>query len=261
MDTTSSKPVLSSKSITFDDVRAALSAGFADFRRAPAFGLFFGLIFSIVGIVIFLQLVVWGSSYWVLPIAAGFPLIGPFVAVGLYEVSRRIETGAPLDWAEILGVIKGEGRRQIPSLAFVALFFFLVWVYLAHLIFALSFGLKPLTNVMSSFDILLSAEGITMLIAGTIVGAGLAFLLFAVTVIAAPLLLDQDIDVVTAMITSFQTVMSNLPVMLGWAAVIAVLTAVAMVPLFLGMVVIFPILGHASWHLYRRAVQVEIREV
>lgn len=257
MDTPVPKPVLTTNKLAISDIRAALAAGFSDFRRAPAFGLFFGLIFSAVGILIFMQMVVWGSSYWVLPIAAGFPLIGPFVAVGLYEVSRRIETGAPLDWAEILGVIKGEGRRQIPSLAFVALFFFLIWVYLAHLIFALSFGLKPLTNVMSSYDILLSSEGLTMLFAGTIVGAGLAFLLFAITVIAAPLLLDQDIDVVTAMITSFQTVTGNLPVMLFWAAVIGVLTGLAMLPLFLGMVVIFPILGHASWHLYRRALDVK----
>ncbi len=240
--------------ISSADLRAALGAGLKDFARAPAIGLFFGAVFSVIGIVIYLQLVVWGTSYWALPLMAGFPLIGPFVAVGLYDVSRRMEAGEPVDWGGVLTVIAAERGRQIPSMAFVALFFFLAWVYFAHLIFALSFGLKPLTNIMTEPDLLFSGPGLTMLTAGTIVGGVLAFALFAITVFATPLLLDREIDVVTAMITSVRAVLDNLPTMLMWGAIIAVLTALAMLPFFLGMLIVFPILGHASWHLYRRAM-------
>ena len=239
--------------ISTQDVSDAFWRGVSDFTRAPAFGLFFGCIFSIIGIVIYLQMFVLGTTYWALLLAAGFPLIGPFVAVGLYEVSRRMESGEALEWAEIL-TIATRPNSQIPSMAFVALFFFLVWVYLAHLVFALTFGLKPLTNVMSSPDILFSSAGITMLLVGSLVGAALAFLLFAVTVIGVPILLDRPLDVVTAMITSFRAVAANPQPMLAWAAIIAVLTFVAMVPFFLGMIIVFPILAHASWHMYRKIV-------
>jgi len=242
------------KRLDYQDIAAALRAGLADFRRAPAFGMFFGGIFSAIGVVIFLQLVVWQTSYWVLPIAAGFPLVGPFLAVGLYEVSRRLATGAPLDWAAVIRVPLAEGRRQVPWMAFVALFFYLVWVYMAHLIFALSFGLKPLTNVMSSADLLLSAEGVVMLVIGSVVGGALAFLLFAISVVSIPMLLDREIDVVTAMVTSFRCVLANRGPLLAWGAVVAGLSAVAMLPLFLGMLIVFPVLGHASWHIYERAV-------
>ncbi|WP_112321006.1 DUF2189 domain-containing protein [Oceanibium sediminis] len=240
--------------ITQQDLRAALAAGWRDFRAAPVFGLAIGAVFSVIGIVIYLQLAVWGSSYWALPLMAGFPLIGPFAAVGLYEVSRQLEAGGKPDAARVLSVILGESRRQIPSLAFVALFLFLFWVYMAHLIFALSFGLKPLTNILSSTDLLMTTEGATMLITGTLVGGALAGLLFAITVISVPMLVEREIDVVTAMVTSFQAVAENPRVMLTWGAIIAVLSALAMAPFFLGMLVIFPVLGHASWHLYRRVV-------
>ncbi|MEM8869875.1 MAG: DUF2189 domain-containing protein [Pseudomonadota bacterium] len=240
--------------IKFADVRTSLAQGLQDFRRAPLIGMFFGAVFSVLGIVIYLQLVVWGTSYWALPLMAGFPLIGPFVAVGLYDVSRRLEAGDPIDWGEVLTVIAQERGRQIPSMAFVALFFFLAWVYFAHLVFALTFGLRPLTNISSEPDLLFSGAGLAMLSAGTLVGGALALLLFSISVISVPLLLDREIDVVTAMITSVRSVMDNPQAMLGWGVVVAVLTAVAMVPFFLGMIVIFPILGHASWHLYRKVV-------
>ncbi len=248
-----SAPMPRAKRLDRDDILSALKAGAADFRRAPAFGLFFGGVFTVIGIVIFLQLVVWQSSYWVLPIAAGFPLVGPFLAVGLYEVSRRLETGAPLDWAAIIRAPIGAGSRQVPSMAFVALFFYLVWVYMAHLIFALSFGLKPLTNVTSSPALLLSPEGIFMLFAGTLVGGGLALLLFTVSVFSIPMLLDRDIDVVTAMVASARAVLENKGPMIFWGLIVAAASVAAMLPLFLGMLVVFPVLGHASWHLYRRA--------
>jgi uncharacterized membrane protein len=242
------------RQLSFADVLSCLETGMIDFRRAPVFGLFFGGIFSVTGIVIFLQLLVWGSSYWVLPIAVGFPLLGPFLAVGLYEVSRRLEAGEPLDWAAIITVPLKKQSGQIPSMVFVALFFYLVWVYMAHLIFALSFGLKPLTNVMTSSDILFTQEGVVMLFAGTLVGGALAGLLFAVSVVSIPMILDRDIDVVNAMITSVRVVLQNKGPMLLWGLIIAVTSMVAMVPGFLGMLIVFPVLGHATWHLYRKAV-------
>ncbi|MEL6599910.1 MAG: DUF2189 domain-containing protein [Pseudomonadota bacterium] len=247
-----SQPVI--RDITSSDVWAALSAGWADFRAAPRFGIFFGAVFSALGILIAAQMWVWESGYWVLPLMAGFPLIGPFAAVGLYEVSRRLETGEQLDWRAVIGVVYDQRHRQLPSMAFVVLFFLLVWVYLAHLVFALSFGLQPLTNVMTSPAVFLTPPGLLMLGSGTLVGGALAALLFAITVVGVPLLLERDLDVVTAMISSFEAVTHNLRPMILWGAIVTVLTVAAMIPLFLGMLVIFPVLGHATWHLYRKTV-------
>ncbi|TFH40593.1 MAG: DUF2189 domain-containing protein [Lysobacterales bacterium] len=168
-----------------------------------------------------------------------------------------LEQNEPLDWAAVITVPFKEKSRQIPSMTFVALFFYLVWVYMAHLIFALSFGLKPLTNVMTSFDLLLTQEGIVMLCGGTLVGGALALLLFAVTVVSIPMILDREIDAVSAMITSFRAVLENKGPMLLWGLIIAVSSMIAMVPLFLGMLVVFPVLGHTSWHLYKKAVAPE----
>jgi uncharacterized membrane protein len=253
-ETTQAPPLPEISDLGFDDVLAALRAGFGDFFRAPYFGLFFGGVFSMIGIVIFLQLIVWGTSYWVLPIAVGFPLLGPFLAVGLYEVSRRIQENEPLDWAAILTVPLQPKARQVPGITFVALFVYLIWVYLAHLIFALSFGLKPLTNVMTSTDLLFTQTGIVMLTAGTLVGGVLAFFLFAISAVSVPMMLDREIDVVTAMITSVRVVLRNKGTMLLWGAIVATSTMIAMAPLFLGMLIVFPALGHTSWHLYKRAI-------
>jgi len=256
MTETSAPPMMPEpQAITSDDVRAALSAGWADFRAAPAFGLFFGVVFSIVGMVIFAQLVVWQTSYWLLPVMAGFPLIGPFAAVGLYEVSRRREAGEPLDWNGVLTVIGRERGSQIPYMAFVVLFFYMSWVYFAHLIFALIMASQPMTNVSSSFGILTTPAGLMMLLIGTVVGGALALILFAITVVSIPMLLDREIDVVSAMIVSVQTVLANKGPMLYFAGIVAVLSALAMIPGFIGMIVVFPVLGHATWHLYRHAVE------
>lgn len=241
--------------VAVSDIAHALRAGLRDFRAAPAFGLFFGAIFSAIGIVIFLQLVVWESTYWALPIAAGFPLVGPFLAASLYEVSRVLEKGEQPDWIQVLSAPFRKEARQIQWMAFVAVFFYMVWVYMAHLIFALSFGLKPLTSVTSSAALLLSPEGIIMILLGSLVGGGLAVLLFCISVLAIPMLFDRDIDVVTAIVTSCRSVLGNRKPMLLWGLIVATTTALAMLPLFLGMILALPVLGHASWHLYTRAVE------
>ncbi len=148
-----------------------------------------------------------------------------------------------------------EGRFQVPSYAFIVLFVFLIWVYLAHLVFALSFGLKPLTNVMTSFDLLFSGPGMTMLIVGTIIGGAIAVFLFVISVVSVPLLMDRDVDVITAIITSVRAVAASPQPMLVWGITLAGICVLAMLPLFLGMIIAFPILGHASWHLFRKAVE------
>lgn len=242
------------RAVAVSDIFAALGEGWRDFLRAPAFGLLFSLFYVFGGIVIFLQFSVLTKSWWMLPFALGFPMLGPFAAVGLYEVSRRLETGQPLDWAGVLGVVIQQRNRQVPSMIVFLVIVFLLWIYLAHLIFALFFGLKSLTNVMTSYDFLLSVDGIVMLAVGAAVGAALSFLIFAASVMGLPLLLDREIDFVSAMIASFRTVSENLFPMLVFGAITAALLFIGMAPFFLGLFVALPLLGHATWRLYRRAI-------
>ena len=253
-DISETKPVPEIAELDFSDLKVALGKGWSDFRKAPIYGIIFGAIFAALGVVLYLQFVVWQSDISIVPLAAGFPLIGPFVAVGMYEVSRLIEREESVNWMSVMQAIYAERKRQIPSIAFVVLFIFLIWVYMAHLVFALSFGLKPLTNVMTSTDILLTKEGITMLLMGSVVGGFLSFVLFSITVVGIPLLVDREIDVVTAMITSFSLVLNNMVVMLAWGVIVALLLLVAMIPMFIGLIVVLPVLGHATWHLYKLAI-------
>lgn len=242
----------------FADIGAILAAGLRDFIRAPAFGLFFALPYVVGGILIYLQLGVIDRSYWIIPVALGFPLLAPFLAVGLYEVSRRLEADEPLDWAAVLGVVLRQKDRQFPSMAMMLIMIFMFWVFIAHLVFALFMGLEPMTNILSNWqDTLFTRNGLTMLAIGTAVGGVLAFALFSLTVASLPLLLDRELDFITAMICSVQLVLANLGPMLVWGAVIGLLTFAGMVPLFLGLFVVMPVLGHATWHLYRHCMSFE----
>jgi uncharacterized membrane protein len=240
--------------VTREDIQAALSAGIADFRAAPRFGLFFGGIYAGAGILIWLQLLVWDRPIWIVPLALAFPLIGPFVAVGLYEVSRRREAGEPLVWDEILAVIWRQRGGQLPYLAFVVMAGFMVWIWFARLIVALFLGRMEFATYSDLDGILTTTPGLAMLVVGSAVGAVIAFVIFALSAVSLPMLLEREVDFVTAMITSFRSVTENLPAMLGWGIVIAGLLFLAMIPFFLGLVVVLPILGHATWHVYRAAI-------
>lgn len=243
--------------LDFSDLKVALKAGLKDFAKAPIYGLVFGGIFALLGMAILAQSFIWKSDWSIVPLAAGFPLVGPFVAVGMYEVSRILGRGETVTWRGVTSAIYEERKRQIPSIAFVVLFIFLIWVYMAHLVFALSFGLKPLTNVTSSLDLLFTQEGLMMLILGTLVGGFLSFTLFSITVVGIPLLVDHEIDVVTAMVTSVSLVLNNFIVMISWGIIVAVSLFLAMLPAFIGVFIVLPILGHATWHLYKLAIYTE----
>ncbi|MFN3524582.1 MAG: DUF2189 domain-containing protein [Paracoccus sp. (in: a-proteobacteria)] len=238
--------------IRLADLRAALVCGWRDFRRAPAFGLLFSAFYVLGGLVLAAVSTAVGREWWLIPFILGFPLIAPFAAVGLYEVSRRIEQGLPLDWPQVIRVVVAQKDRQVPSMAMVILLMFMFWVFVAHTIFALFLGTASLTNITSSPALLFEPRGAMMLVVGTLVGAGFAAALFSFTVVGLPLLLDRETDFITAIITSVQAVRLNAGVLAVWALLIAAALFLAILPLFLGLFIALPVLGHATWHLYRR---------
>lgn len=241
--------------ISFADITAALAQGWRDFLHAPLFGLFFGGIYAVGGVLIYLLLRVYDMPWMILPIAVGYPLVGPFVAVGLYEVSRRQAAGKPLVWGEVLSVIFAQRKREVSWMAFVVLFVFWIWVYQIRLLVAIFLGFKTFSTIQSFIAVVGgTVQGISFLMVGTVVGAVLAFVLFCSTVVAIPLLLDRETNFIEAIITSFKAVFANLPAMIGFGIIVAVLTVLALLPIFLGLLIVLPVLGHATWHLYRRVI-------
>ncbi len=175
---------------------------------------------------------------------------------GLFFSAFYVLFGAIILLGEILGVIFRQKDRQFPTMAMMMIMFYMFWVFVAHLVFALFMGLEPMSNILTDWrETLLAPRGLAMLAVGTAVGAVLSFTLFSLTVVSFPLLLDKELDFITAMICSVGVVRENLVPMLLWAAIVAGLTLLAMLPYFLGLPFVMPVLGHATWHLYRRTLR------
>jgi uncharacterized membrane protein len=247
-----SDPVV--RQISAADVAEALGQGVRDFQAVPLYGLAFGGVYALGGLMIVLSVTALGLVYLAYPLAAGFALLGPFVAIGLYEVSRRRELGQVATLRDIWSVMTS--RSEIGWMAFVTLFVFIIWMYQVRFLMALFLGLNASFSSIQQFItvVLTTNEGLLFLMVGNVIGAVLSLILFSLTVVSFPLLLDRDVDFVTAMITSVRAVVTSPVAMIGWAAVIVVLLIVSAMPFFLGLLVTLPVLGHATWHLYRRIV-------
>jgi uncharacterized membrane protein len=240
--------------IKIADIAEALGEGLRDFQAAPLYGLAFGAFYAAGGMLILACLTAFQMVYLAYPLGAGFALLGPFVALGLYEVSRQREAGQRPSIGQIIGLIRS--RSELGWMAFVTLFLFVVWMYQVRLLIALFLGVGTSFGSLQEFIsvVLTTNEGLVFLAVGNCIGAGLALVLFSLTVVSFPLLLDRDVDVVTAMVTSVRAVVASPLPMIGWAATIVLLLAVSALPYFLGLIVTLPILGHTTWHLYRRIV-------
>lgn len=242
------------RAIVFGDIVEALVQGLRDLQAAPRYGLAFGLLYMLGGIAIVACLSALQMTYLAYPLAVGFAILGPFVAVGVYQVSRDLGSGTPLSFRRLWSVVRG--RREVGWMAFVVGFFFIIWMYQVRLLLALFLGNAGSFASLSEFlqIVFSTTEGVLFLLVGNVIGAALSLILFSITVVSFPLVLERDVDFVTAMITSVRAVAKNPVPMLGWAVIVVVVLVVSTLPLFLGLLVTLPILGHTTWHLYRKLV-------
>jgi uncharacterized membrane protein len=230
-----------------------LASGWRDLRRAPGVSLVYGVVFSAGGFVLSATIWLFDVFYLVLPLAAGFLLLAPILSVGLYDVSRRLGAGEAVSLGQaVLAWRKNETQIALMGLALVL--FMMAWMLLAMIIFALFFSsrLPDPQNFIS--EVFLSAESIPFLIIGTGVGAILAALVFAISAISIPMLLDREVDVLTAVVTSLAAVRHNPGAMAVWAGLIVLFAGAGLVTAFLGLIITLPLIGHATWHAYRSLV-------
>ena len=233
---------------------AWLAAGWRDLARAPGVSLTYGAIFTAASFLITAGVFLVGLEYLLLPLAAGFMLVGPMLAVGLYETSRRLETGEPVSLGSALFVATRSPMR-LAFLGITLMALLLVWMRAATLLLALFLGptaFPPLAEAVPT--LLLTANGVALLVVGTLCGAVLAALVFAISVVSVPLLMERDIDFASAVFTSLLAVARNPKPMLIWAWLVALLAGIGLATCYLGLIVTFPLLGHATWHAYRETV-------
>jgi len=228
-----------------------LSAGWRDFKIQPAPSISYGVLVFLVSVVTVIGLFALRLDYILFPAFAGFMVAGPIIGIGLYEKSRRFEDGRPVSlWSMIF--VKPESGGQILFAGVLLLGLTLLWMRAAVILYALFFGLRSFPGLDRIVPMLFTTEiGWAMLVVGSVVGGLFAAFAFAISAFSIPMLLSERTDALTAMGTSMALVWNNLPVMLTWAAIMLALIFVGMITGLLGMIVVFPVLGHGSWHAYR----------
>ncbi|MEO3415692.1 DUF2189 domain-containing protein [Roseovarius sp. CAU 1744] len=237
------------------DIRAALSKGYDDFKAFRSDVMFLVAIYPIIGIC----LVVVSSNLALLPLlfplAAGFALLGPVAAIGLYEMSRRREAGEPAGWGAALQALRAHVVGPVMALAVYLFAMFVLWILAAMLIYSVTLGPEPpVTFWRFALDVLTTGAGWTMIILGMGVGFVFAAIVLVISMVSFPMLIDRRAGVPVAVATSLQVARQSPVTVAKWGLIVAVLMALGSIPFFLGLIIVLPILGHATWHLYRAAV-------
>ena len=240
-----------------------LLAGWEDFKVQPGISLAYGFAVFLASLAIVTCLWVLSYDYILFPALAGFVVVGPMIGIGLYEKSRHLAAGESITLADMIFVRSRSGGQVLFTGVLLAMLM-LLWMRAAVLLYALFFGLLPFPGLAQvSLTLFTTTAGWGLLLVGTLVGGLFASFSFAISVFAIPILLNERSDALTAMGTSMAMVWNNLPVMLVWGAIVVFLTGVSLLTGLLGLIVVFPILGHATWHAYqavRRQADIEAQE-
>ncbi|WP_230529836.1 DUF2189 domain-containing protein [Microvirga roseola] len=238
------------------DLKDALREGFADFWATPTHLIFLGLLYPLLGI--FFARVMFGYNMLPLlfPLMSGFALVGPIAAIGLYEISRRRERGMEMSWSGMAEVFRSPSIGSIVALGILLMVIFLAWLMTAQALYQSLFGWRAPESVGAFLaEVFNTSRGWWLIVAGNAIGFAFSALVFCISVISFPLLLERDVGAIPAILTSIRAVAANPGTMLLWALIVAAALIVGFIPLFIGLAIVLPVLGHATWHLYRRVVE------
>lgn len=237
------------------DIGDALAQGLKDFAACRTDVVFLCLIYPVTGLVISRMAFDHGMVALIFPLVAGFALIAPLFGVGLYEMSRRRECGLETGWTDAFGVVRAPAIGAILVLGLLLLALFCLWLFAAYFLYMVTLGPDaPVSAAAFARDALTTPEGWTMIGAGMAVGFLFALVVLIISVVSFPLLLDRNVGVGTAIATSVQAVRTNPGPMAMWGLIIASALLLGAIPLLVGLAVVLPVLGHATWHLYRKVV-------
>ena len=241
--------------IELSDLGDALAKGLDDFAAYRTDVVFLCAIYPIVGLILARLAFGYDMLPLLFPLASGFALIGPFAAVGLYEISRERDRGGSVTWSDAFAVLHSPSLGAIVGLGLLLLAIFMLWLGAAMAIYTLTLGPEPPASIASFARAVFTTDaGWALIILGVGIGFLFALLVLATSVVSFPLLLDRDVGLRTAVATSMRAVMTNPRPMAIWGLIVAGTLVVGSIPLFLGLIIVMPVLGHATWHLYRRVV-------
>jgi uncharacterized membrane protein len=244
------------RKLSLSDLSAALSLGWEDFKAIPSHAIVLCVIYPVLGLVLFRMALGYSLLPLLFPLAAGFALIGPFAAIGLYELSRRRELGENAEAWHAIYVLRAPSLGAMVELGILLFVLFGVWIAAADAIYIAIFGNAPAASIPDfATRILTTPAGWTLVIVGCGVGFLFAVVALCISVVAFPLMLDRHSTAIDAIRTSLRVAMKNPLPIAAWGLIVAALLVIGSLPAFVGLAVVLPVLGHATWHLYRRAVE------